>query len=67
MIAAIKGSSIMEKKSYIREKAHEVMRNFKVKPYGEIQRCLDEATRKTFAEAQQLKGQRNLSRTVYLS
>lgn len=56
---ALGGMSIMEKKeSYISEKAHDVMRNFKVEPYGKVQSYLDDATRKTIAEAQRLKEQR---------
>jgi hypothetical protein len=63
MIAMVKEVCIMGKESYIPEKAHEVMKNFKPVPYNKVQHTLDKATRKTLDEAQKLKEQR-LSRQV---
>lgn len=50
-------SYVSEKKSYIPDKAHEVLKNFKPAPYGEVAARLDELSRRTLEEAQKWESQ----------
>lgn len=59
----IKEVGIMERKqSYIPEKAHDVMRNFKLKPYGEVAKRLEVASDRTIAKYEQLLAEEKIVR-----
>lgn len=55
-------SLMSEKESYIPDKAHDVMENFKPAPFGEVSKRLGELSRKTLAEAQQWAKQEHQSK-----
>lgn len=58
MVGTIKGVNIMgNEKSYIPEKAHEVMKNFKVKPYSEVSKHLEAASDRTIAQYKKWKSE----------
>lgn len=60
MVITIKGVGIMERKeSFIPEKAHEVMQNFKAAPYGEVAKRLEAASDKTIAQYKKWEIEKN--------